>query len=109
MNAVSTKEASGSAASANAAGNAIDAISRPSPSLVNALLKEKQWQHIEKMSRKLQQYHHTCYFETINCRFDAIGHQDKATAYTDWFDTDFYQKYLCALCKLSPEAEQLDQ
>jgi hypothetical protein len=64
MNAVSTKEASGSAASANAAGNAIEAISRPSPSLVNALLKEKQWQHMEKMSRKLQQYHHTCYFET---------------------------------------------
>jgi hypothetical protein len=48
MNAVSTKEASGSAASAKAAGNAIDAISRPSPSLVNALLKEKQWQHMEK-------------------------------------------------------------
>lgn len=64
MNAVSTKEASGSAASANAAGNAIEAISRPSPSLVNALLKEKQWQHMEKVSRKLQQYHHTCYFET---------------------------------------------
>ncbi len=36
-------------------------------------------------------------------------HQDKATAYTDWFDTDLYQEYLCALCKLSPEAEQLDR
>lgn len=67
MNAVSTREAIGSAVKASAAGNAIDAISKPSLSKLRTNLHIRERESKNKIRPSMYINSHTIFFGRFNC------------------------------------------